>query len=133
MPNIAHRHNMEALEESIRNSGAMIDLECKHYFAHGTYTRELYIPKHTILTGKIHTHSTINIISIGKIRVVSEEGQYDIDAPHVFVSGAMVKKAGFTLEDTIWINVFPWDGKTEEPEMVVDKLTVPTYKMLVAQ
>ena len=131
MRSLTHRNKMELLEESILNSGAMIELECKHYFAHGTYTRELYLPKHTVLTGRIHLNSTINIITKGKIKAISEEGEYDIEAPYTFVSGAMVKKAGFTLEDTIWINVFPWDGE-EEPDMVLDKLTVPTYKMLEA-
>lgn len=132
MPDLTHRSKMEALEDSIQNSGAMVELECKHYFAHGTYTRELFIPKHTVLTGRIHLHSTINIISQGKIRVVTDESEYDIEAPHTFVSGAMVKKAGFTLEDTIWLNVFPWDGD-EEPELALDKLTAPTYKMLEAR
>ena len=132
MNNLAHRNKMEALEDSILHSGAMVELECKHYFAHGTYTRELFIPKHTILTGRIHLHSTINIISRGKIRVITDDGEHDIEAPHTFVSGPMVKKAGFTLEDTIWLNVFPWDG-SEEPEMAIELLTVPTYSMLEAK
>ena len=103
-----------------------VELDVKHYFAHGTYTRVLTIPKDTILTGKIHRHSCINIIAQGKIMAVSDEGEYEIQAPHIFVSGANVKKAGYTLEDTIWVNVHPWNGldnleEIEETLIISDK------------
>lgn len=115
------RKNIYALEDALL-ALPQFDFEVKHYFAKGTYTRELLIPAGVALTGKIHIHSCINIILKGKIRVVSDEGTYDIEAPHVFVSGPHVKKAGIALEDTIWINVFPWDGD-ENPEEVVNALT----------
>lgn len=127
--NQEHRENMESLETSILNSGHNIELECNHYFSHGTYTRELFIPKGIVLTGAIHRYSSINIITKGKIRAVSDEGSYDIEAPHIFVSGPFVKKAGYALEDTIWINVMPWD-KEEDVEMVENHFTIPSYDLL---
>ena len=87
-----------------------LEIETKHYFAEGTYTREVFLPKGTVLTGKIHRFSCINIIAQGKILVITDEGEYEIEAPHTFVSGPHVKKAGCVLEDTVWINVHPWDG-----------------------
>jgi len=89
------------------------EIVTNHYFAHGTYTREVLLPKGLVLTGKIHRHSCINIIAKGKILVVTDEGEYTIEAPHTFVSGPNVKKAGAVLEDTVWLNVHPWDGESD--------------------
>ena len=129
--NQEHRAKMEALEGAMLQDGEneVDDLEVKHYFAHGTYTRELFLPKGTVLTGKIHRYSCINIITKGKILAVTDEGEYEIAAPHVFVSGPSVKKAGYALEDTIWINVHPWEGE-ENLDLIEHEVIVPSYEVL---
>ena len=55
----------------------MPQVECEvfHHFAEGTYTRELHIPAGTTLVGKIHLHSTINILAKGRIAVVTDDGK----------------------------------------------------------
>lgn len=126
---VNHRQKMDQLEKAIIATGQAIDLEVKHYFAEGTYTRELFIPKGTVLTGKIHRQSTINIIAKGKIRAISDQGTHDIEAPHIFVTGPGVKKAGYALEDTVWINVLPWDGE-EDIELIENTFTAPSYEAL---
>lgn len=130
--NYEHRDRMAGLESAILRELPAVELVEKHHFAHGTYTRELHIPKGTVLTGKIHRHSCINILSKGKIKVVTDEGEYEIEAPHTFVSGPGVKKAGFALEDSIWINVHPWDGESNEEalEAIEDQVIVPSYAAL---
>ena len=126
---LAHRDKMAELEAAMIEFGTPAELEEKHYFAHGTYTRELFIPKGTTLTGKIHRHSCINIISQGKIRVITDEGEYDIEAPHTMVSGEGVKKAGYALEDTVWINVHPWDGVSDLNQLE-QQVIAPSYESL---
>lgn len=126
-----HRDRIQALEEIMLRDFDQVQLEVKHYFAHGTYTRELYIPAGITLTGEIHRYATINIIPKGKIRVVTDQGTHDIEAPHTFVTGPGVKKAGYALEDTVWINVFPWEGEEIADEKLIRKLfTVPNYNAL---
>ncbi len=109
-----------------------IELETLHHYAHGTYTRELRIPKGCVITGKIHRHSCINILAKGKIRVVTEEDDYDIEAPFTFVSGAGIKKAAYVLEDAVWINVHPWNG-TDNLEQIEHEVIVPTYENLLSE
>lgn len=104
------REKIVALESAILAECPPLELVEKHYFAHGTYTRELHIPAGTTLTGKIHRHSCINVVAKGRIKVITDEGESEIVGYHAFVSGPNVKKAGFVLEDTIWLNVHPWDG-----------------------
>lgn len=129
---LAHRSKMATLEDAILRDLPPAELVEKHYFAYGTYTRELHIPAGTVLTGKIHRESCINILSKGAMRVVTDEGEYDIEAPHTFVSGPGVKKAGYALEDSIWINVHPWDGEPNEEalEAIEDAVIVPSYEVL---
>lgn len=118
------RESIESLEQSMAGM-PQLEIETKHYFAHGTYTREVFLPAGTVLTGKIHRHSCINIISTGKILVATDEGEYEIEAPHTFVSGPNVKKAGYVLENTVWINVHPWQGEPDlakiEQELILQE------------
>jgi len=123
-----HKDKLLALEAQMTTC-EQIELETRHYFAEGTYTRELLIPAGTLLTGKIHRHSCINILAKGKIKVVSDEGEYFIEAPHTFVSGAGVKKAGFVLEDAVWINVHPWDGKMDI-QQIEHEVIIPSGNQL---
>lgn len=126
-----HRQNMDNLE-SVLGQFEQLEMKTEHLFAHGTYTRVLHIPKDTILTGKIHRHSCVNIILKGRIKVATDDGDFEICAPHVFVSGPGVKKAGYTLEDTIWINVHPWEGE-ENLDLIEQKLIAPNYEALENQ
>lgn len=119
-----YRERLSMLEDELIQH-EQVEMEVRHHFAHGTYARELHIPKGTVLTGKIHRHSCINILSKGKIKVVTDEGFYELEAPHTFVSGPDVKKAGYALEDSIWINVHPWDGEADleqiEREVIISE------------
>ena len=110
MNNLAYRDQLKQLENVLLGL-PQVELETQHYYAEGTYTRVLHLPKDTILTGKIHRFSCINILAKGKIKVVTDESDYNIEAPYIFVSGPLVKKAGYVIEDAVWINVHPWDGK----------------------
>lgn len=126
-----NRQKIQTLESVLKDM-PQADLKVEHHFAHGTYTRVLYLPAGTILTGKIHRHSCINIVAAGKIAVITDEGEAEITAPYIFVSGPGVKKAGCVLEDTIWINVHPWDGD-EDLESIENKMIVPSNEALEKQ
>jgi len=110
---LERRASIEALEAVMLQSGETIELETRHHFAHGTYTRELHIPAGVVLTGKVHRHSCINILAQGTIVVTDGGVEREISAPYTFVSGAGAKKAGFALTDVVWINVHPWDGEPD--------------------
>lgn len=104
---------MSALSQSMRESIDQLEqamlampqqaMECLHHFAPGIYVRELHIPAGTTLTGAIHKHRHINIVSKGRIEVATENGTTTITAPCVFVSPPGTKRVGFAHEDTIWI------------------------------
>ncbi len=81
------------------------ELEVKHYFSQGVYARELYIPKDTILVGKLHKYIQLNILSKGDISVLIDEEVKRIQAPFTVVSPAGTKRIAYTHEDSVWITI----------------------------
>jgi len=78
-----------------------------HYFAPGVYVREMRLPKGHIVVGKLHKHTHLNVITKGKVRVITEEGLEELCAPFVWTAKAGTKRVLLALEDLVWLNVMP--------------------------
>jgi len=116
---VKQRHTVSLLEQSLINAieageieDTLTDCTLTHYFAPinddygcGTYAREMFIPKDTVIVGKIHKHSHINIISKGEVSVVTEHGKKYYTAPCTFVSEVGLKRAVYAEADTIWTTI----------------------------
>lgn len=101
----------------------------KHSFAPGVYVREIFIPKGTVLTGKIHRHAHPNFLMSGEVIVVTEhKGREHLKAPLSIISEAGTKRAVYALEDTVWITVHV----TEETDLqkIEDYVIAPNYEAL---
>lgn len=81
------------------------DCTLRHHFAPGCYAREMTIPKGILIIGKIHKHSHLNIISKGKVAVMTEFGPMKMEGPCTFVSEIGTKRAVLALEETIWTTI----------------------------
>lgn len=77
----------------------------RHYFASGAYVREARIPAGGLAIGKIHKTEHIAILLSGSVRITTEEGSVDLDAPQVMVSPAGIKRVALAITDTIWLAV----------------------------
>ncbi len=82
-----------------------LELPVKHYFSDGVYARELFIPKGTLLTGKIHKYPQLNIMSQGDMSVLTEDGIVRVQAPFTIVSPPGTKRIAYAHEDTIWTTI----------------------------
>jgi hypothetical protein len=71
----------------------------------GTYARELFMKKGMVITGRIHKHSHINVISKGRVAVMTEFGKTVYEAPCTFVSEVGLKRAVYIEEDTVWTTI----------------------------
>lgn len=80
-----------------------------HHFSQGVYAREMFIPKGTVLTGKIHKYTQLNIMSQGELSVLTEEGIKRVKAPFTIVSPPGTKRIAYAHEDTIWTTVHGTD------------------------
>lgn len=101
------------------------EMPVTHRFSRGVYCRELFIPKGTVLTGRIHKHSQINILLRGDISVLTEDGVKRLQAPVVFESPAGAKRAGYAHENTVWLTFCGTD--TTDPDVLEDELTTRSY------
>lgn len=104
------------------------DTPLRHFFAPGVYGREMSIPAGTLIVGKIHRHAHLNIISQGRVRVVTEFGEHELTAPHTFVSEPGTKRAVLALEDTIWTTIHP--TTSTDLEEIEREVIAPTYEAL---
>ena len=98
------REKLANLERALQ-AGETMELPVRHHFSRGVYARELFIPKGTVLVGKIHKFSQINIVSQGEISVLTDDGVKRVKAPFTLVSGPGIKRAGYAHEDTIWTTI----------------------------
>lgn len=107
------RSAIEALKDQLLlDPSAQTDWPAEHTFVDGMYMRTLFIPKGTLLVGKIHRKPCLNIVASGDISILTEHGAKRVRAGFTGASEAGIQKVGFTHADTIFINVF----RTQETE-----------------
>lgn len=131
----------DGLQKMIENGTAKDTLpDCKvtHYFAPidenykcCTYARQMFIPKGTLIIGKIHRHQHLNFILQGKVSVATEFGKKYFEAPCTFISEVGLKRAVMAEEDTIWttIHLTKYCGE-EFLDKIEDEVIAPTYAEL---
>jgi quercetin dioxygenase-like cupin family protein len=125
-PLVVTRDQIKALERAIITELEPVDTPLEHHFIPGVYIRKLTLPAGTVLTGKVH--STIHgcIVAKGRILVASEEGgTKELVAGDVFVSHPGVKRAGYAIEDTVFINVHANAEETRDLEVLEAQLIAP--------
>jgi quercetin dioxygenase-like cupin family protein len=114
------------------------DCKLTHYYAPidenygcGTYARQMFIPKGTLIVGKIHRHQHLNFIMQGKVSVSTEFGPKYFQAPCIFVSEVGLKRAVIAEEDTLWVTVHLTKHLGEENlDKMEEEVIAPSYKEL---
>ena len=101
-----------------------LELPVKHHFAPNVYARELFIPKGTLLTGKIHKYAQLNILSQGDISVLTDNGVKRVQTPFAVVSPAGTKRIAYAHEDCVWTTILGTDEK--DPDKIEQQFTVKT-------
>ena len=123
-------------ENKIENN--LPDCTLTHYFTPmdekygcGTYARQMFIPKGTLIFGKIHRHQHLNFIMQGEVRVFTEFGTKEYKAPCVFVSEIGLKRSVYAIEDTLWVTVHMTKHLGEENlSKMEEEVIAPTYEEL---
>lgn len=82
-----------------------LEIKTTHYFSDGIYAREIFIPKGTLLTGKIHKTEHMNICSQGDISILTEDGMKRIKSPFTMSCRPGTKRVGYAHEDTVWTTI----------------------------
>lgn len=104
MNEVSTRNNVYAFEKLMKQQ-PQVEIPVKNYFSQGVYAREIFIPAGTILTGKIHKYSQLNILVMGEMDVLVDDEVKRIKAPFTVVSPPGTKRIAKAISDCIWITV----------------------------
>jgi hypothetical protein len=119
-PELSTRDKVFAIEAVMKEMPSAIHLtKLVHYFAPGIYARELHIPAGMTLTGKIHKYPQLNILSKGKISVLTEDGIKEVEAPFTVVSPAGTKRIAYAHTNCVWTTILHTNETDTE---VIEKL-----------
>lgn len=100
-----------------------LDIQTTHRFLEGMYSREVMMPKGSIVTSKTHNVENLTIISKGRcIEVTKEHGRRLIEAPCTMISPPGVKRALYMLEDTVWTTVHHNPTNTQDLNELEQKI-----------
>ena len=107
----------------------MPQVECplRHFFAKGLYIRELTIPAGVALTGAIHLVDCISVMSQGKILVSDGEKAVCMTAPLTMFCAAGTKKAGYCLEEVIWVDSYPNPDDERDIDVLENRLMTNSH------
>lgn len=94
------QYAIESLPEELK-----LDLDPIHYFTDGMYLRSLFIPEGVVCVGEVHRHSHFTILAEGKSKIVSQDGDLEVEAPYVFISTPLAKRSVYAITDCTWITV----------------------------
>lgn len=126
------RHSkIDDLEAQMRASGATFDPETRHHFAPGLYAREMRVPAGTVVTGKIHKHVNLNIMSAGRMSLWGDDGDLvHVEAPYTVVSPPGVRRVAYAHTDVVWTTIHA----TEETDvdLIEKEFVVSTYEQYLA-
>lgn len=121
---LSARQKILALQDELGKL-PQVEIVTTHHFSKGLYAREIFIPKGTILVGKIHKYQSLNILSQGDITILTEFGARRVRAPYTVVSPPLTKRIGYAHEDTVWTTVHATDET--DLEKLEDELICPTF------
>ena len=132
------QNRMMALIDQGAIPSTLEDCTLRHYYTpidekYGccTYAREMFIPKGTVIIGKIHRHEHLNFITKGKVTVATEFGEKEYVAPCTFVSEIGLKRAVYAEEDTLWTTVHMTEHRGEENlDKMEAEVIAPSYNDL---
>ena len=110
--------------EDLNRQLPQVPIAVVHHFAQGVYAREIVIPAGTVVTGRVHKQSQVNILSAGEMIVTTDEGSVRVTAPFTVVSPPGTKRAAYTLTECVWTTVLGTDLTDEQ--VIHDTLTCGT-------
>lgn len=120
------RNKIEALEQVMLTKD-QVDIPVSHRFSGGMYSREITIPKGTLLTGRIHKFDHFDIMLSGDITVSTDNGEVKrVTGLNIMEGKAGKKRAGYAHEDTHWITFH--SAEERDPEEMYNFLTCRTFQ-----
>ena len=118
MGEVVKHINIDAIEKIIADNNNPIELPLVHRFTDGIYVREIFMPKGTLLTSKIHKTRHQFMVLKGEVSVLDEQGnEVRITAPHIGITEIGTRRVLFIHEDCVWATVHANPNNENEVEI----------------
>lgn len=125
------REAIMSLEQTIEDTPELqklkIELPVTHHFHAEIYMRELFIPRGTILTGRIHLFDHFELLISGDLTMSTESDEPQRITGYTVIKGMAGKKRAFYAHsDSIFMTVHTSDE--HEPEEMYDRMTCDSFE-----
>jgi len=117
-----------AVEKAIDLLPDKIGFHTEHKFDHDIYARMIFVPKNSVLTGKIHVHDDLLVIMSGIVAFKNENEERLFDAserPIMTVVKANTKPILFAHTDSWMLNAHSNFNRHETPEEIEKEVIIP--------
>lgn len=104
MNEVALRDKIELLQEACRPL-PQVTMPTRHFLLEGMYLRQILIPAGTLFIGRVHKKPHYFLVLAGAAQVTTDEGFAVLRAGMVLMSPPGVKRAGITIQDTIFATI----------------------------
>lgn len=114
---------MDLLESVLLNRFEKIDCPLNHSFGNGLYVREIFMPKGSKVTSKIHKQRHPYFVLKGSANVwIDGVGWKLIEAPHFGWTEPGTRRILNIISDTFWVTVHANPDDTEDLEIIEERL-----------
>lgn len=97
-------HHTEEMEEAF---------PLKHHLKDGLYTREIFMPKGSLVVSYIHRQNHPSFFMSGEMSIVDDSGEVSrIKAPMVIQTDVGTQRVAYMHEDCVWTCVYRTDKKS---------------------
>lgn len=130
------KHSIDELEAVMADNFPIIDVPVKEHFTDGVYTREVFLPKDSLVTSKIHKTRHQFFILQGKCVVWIDGKEQVIEAPYIGVTEAGTQRVVYVLEDLIWATTHanPDNENSEQiEERIIEKHDNPLLSLEIKE
>jgi hypothetical protein len=117
------------LEKEMLNQ-EQVEIPVTHRFSGGVYNREIFIPKGTLLTSRVHKFDHFDVMLSGDISIATNGDDVErLKGQHVIASEVGKKRLGYAHEDTVWMT-FHAAPELDDHEEMLDYITCETHAEL---
>lgn len=102
----ARREAINALEQTM-SQFPQIEQPVTHHFSEGQYGREIFNPKGSLIITKTHKQGNFSFIPKGRLLVISEEGERELEGGMFFATKPGTKRFIYAIEDTQFVTIHP--------------------------
>jgi len=117
----ARREAISALEDQMAKF-PQVEQPVTHHFNEGQYAREIFNPKGSLIVTKTHKQGNFSFIPKGRLLVISEEGQREMNAGQFFATKPGTKRLIYALEDTRFVTIHPNFDNCEDLEVLESRI-----------